>query len=99
MSKSHEQTRMQVERSLRRRYRAERRFRLYGLGAVLLGMAAVVVLFGSIFGRGLSAFRQAEIALDIHYDPAEIDPAGGRLHRLALGRDRTLEMGKRLIVI
>src|SRR5690606_5368011 len=78
MSKSHEQTRMQVEKSLRRRYRAERRFRLYGLGAVLLGMAAVVVLFGSIFGRGLSAFRQAEITLDIHYDPAEIDPAGTR---------------------
>src|SRR5690606_38040282 len=73
-----EHTRAQVERSLRRRYRAERRFRFYGLCAVLMGVAAVLVLFGTIFGRGMSAFRQAEITLDIHYDPAEIDPDGAR---------------------
>src|SRR5690606_9901146 len=78
MSKSHEQTRLQVERSLKRRYRAERRFRIYGLGAVLLGVAAVLLLFGTIFGRGVSAFRQAEITLDIHYDQAAIDPEGTR---------------------
>jgi phosphate transport system permease protein len=78
MSRSHEQTRRQVEKSLRRRYRAERRFRLYGLGAVLLGVLSVLFLFGSIFGNGLSAFRQAELTLDIFYDPATIDPDGGR---------------------
>jgi phosphate transport system permease protein len=78
MNRTHEHTRRQVEKSLRRRYRAERRFRLYGLAAVLLGVLAVLFLFGTIFGRGLSAFRQAELTLQIHYDPAEIDPAGGR---------------------
>jgi phosphate transport system permease protein len=78
MSRSHAETRRQVERSLKRRYRAERRFRLYGLAAVLLGVAMVLILFGTIFGSGLSAFRQAEIALDIHYDPAVIDPSGER---------------------
>jgi phosphate transport system permease protein len=77
-SRSHADTRRLVEKGLRRRYRAERRFRLYGLGAVLLGVVFVLVLFGSIFGRGMSAFRQAELTLDIYYDPAEIDPAGTR---------------------
>ncbi|HUG74030.1 MAG TPA: DUF3333 domain-containing protein, partial [Steroidobacteraceae bacterium] len=75
---AHEHTRAQVEKTLRRRYRAERRFRLYGLTAVLLGVIFVVFLFGSIFGQGVSAFRQAELTLDIHYDEAEIDPAGTR---------------------
>src|SRR5690606_33453776 len=78
MSKTHAETRLQVERSLKRRYWAERRFRFYGLCAVLMGVAAVLVLFGTIFGRGMSAFRQAEITLDIHYDPAVIDPQGTR---------------------
>jgi phosphate transport system permease protein len=77
-SPSHAHTRSLVERGLRRRYRAERRFRLYGLAAVLLGVAFVLFLFGTIFGQGMSAFRQAELTLDIHYDPAEIDPAGTR---------------------
>src|SRR5688572_695249 len=75
---SHEQTRSLVEKGLRRRYRAERRFRLYGLAAVLLGVVFVVFLFGTIFAQGMSAFRQAELTLDIYFDPAEIDPAGTR---------------------
>jgi phosphate transport system permease protein len=78
MNSSHDHTRRQVQKSLRRRYRAERRFRLYGLGAVLLGVAFVVFLFGTIFGQGLSAFRQAELTLEIHFDPQVIDPQGTR---------------------
>jgi phosphate transport system permease protein len=71
-------TRRLVEKSLRRRYWAERRFRAYGLGAVLLGCVFVFFLFGSIISKGYSAFRQAQITLDIHYDPATIDPEGTR---------------------
>lgn len=71
-------TRELVEKSLRRRYWAERRFRFYGIGAVLLGVLFVVFLFGTIISQGYSAFRQAYITLDIHFDPAEIDPAGTR---------------------
>ncbi|HEY8508347.1 MAG TPA: DUF3333 domain-containing protein, partial [Steroidobacteraceae bacterium] len=63
------ETQEQVARSLRRRYRAERRFRAYGLTAVLLGMAFVVFLFATILGQGISVFRQAYIQLEIHYDP------------------------------
>ena len=74
-SRSAAQTRSLVEKSLRRRYWAERRFRFYGLGAVLLGVVFVVFLFGTIIAKGYSAFRQATVTLEVTFDPAVIDPA------------------------
>ena len=74
----HAHTRGLVEKSLARRHRAERRFRALGLFAVLTGVACVLFLFGSIFSRGISAFRQAELVLPVYYDPEVIDPAGSR---------------------
>ena len=76
MSKSVAETRALVEKSLRRRQWAERRFRAYGLGAVLLGLLFVVVLFTSVFSQGWSAFRQTNLTLEVFYDPAVIDPEG-----------------------
>ncbi len=61
---------------LRRRYAAERRFRLYGIVAIavaLLGLAALVV---SIVAKGYTAFTTYEVALEIAFDPAYLDPAG-----------------------
>jgi phosphate transport system permease protein len=87
--RSHEATRGLVAATLRRRYRAERRFRLYGLSAVLLGVASVLFLFVTIFGQGLSAFRQAELTLEIFYDPAEIDPEGARDPAVLAGANYT----------
>ncbi len=68
MSKPETQTRARIEAGLRRRYRAEMRFRFYGLVAVLVGLLSVVILFGNIFSRGWSAFRQAELTLTVTYD-------------------------------
>ncbi len=73
-----EQTRARVEAGLKRRYAAERRFRAYGLGAVLLGLAFVVLLFSTLVSQGWSAFRQAYVTLDVQYDAAIIDPEGTR---------------------
>jgi len=67
-----------VERSLNRRYWAERRFRAYGFAAVTAGMAFLVYLFFVIFSNGLGAFRQTQIRVDLYFDPAVIDPAGTR---------------------
>jgi phosphate transport system permease protein len=72
------ETQERVARSLRRRYWAERRFRFYGMLAVLFGIAFVVFLFATIFSQGISAFRQAYLKLDVFYDPQVIDPAGTR---------------------
>jgi phosphate transport system permease protein len=67
-----------VEKSLRRRYWAERRFRAYGFAAVTAGMLFLVYLFFVIFSNGLGAFQQTRIHVSIFYDPAIIDPAGTR---------------------
>jgi len=75
---SAKETQALVARSIRRRYWAEHRFRTYGLGAVIAGMAFLVYLFFVIFSNGIGAFRQTELRLDVFYDPAIIDPAGTR---------------------
>jgi len=72
------QTQELVEKSLRRRYRAEMRFRAYGLTAVLLGVGFVFFLFINIIGKGTSIFRQSYIEISVYYDPAILDPAGTR---------------------
>src|SRR5262245_29967350 len=76
--RSAQETQAIVERSLRRRYWAERRFRAYGLSAVVAGMVFLVYLFLVIFSNGIGAFRQTQIRLDIFFDPAILDPAGTR---------------------
>ena len=73
-----ERTRRLVEAGLRRRYRAERRFRLYGMLAVLFGLGFVVFLFSSIISTGWTVFQQSYIKLDIDYDPEVLDPEGDR---------------------
>jgi phosphate transport system permease protein len=71
-----QETQAIVERSLRKRYWAERRFRSYGLAAVTAGMAFLIYLFAVIFSNGLGAFRQTQIQLAVFYDPAIVTPSG-----------------------
>ncbi len=72
------ETRRRVDASLRRRYRTERLFRLYGLVSVLLGVSFLVILFTTIIGNGYGAFRQSFVRLEIQFDAAVIDPEGSR---------------------
>ena len=65
MSRTPAETRARVAQSLRRRYWAERRFRAYGLLAVLLGIVFVFFLFGTIVSRGYTAFEQAYLTIYI----------------------------------
>lgn len=64
--------------SLPRRKRAERRFRLYGLVSIAIGLSFLVILFGSIIQKGFSAFTQTVVGLQVHFDPQIIDPDGAR---------------------
>ncbi|HET6160113.1 MAG TPA: phosphate ABC transporter permease PstA [Dongiaceae bacterium] len=74
------------ETRIRRRYAAERRFRLYGVLAIgfavfMLGFLAVTVVL-----QGYSAFWQTRIGLDVVIDPAKVDPQNNRSpESLALG--------------
>ncbi|QXP88190.1 phosphate ABC transporter permease PstA [Methylococcus capsulatus] len=67
-----------VKASLGRRHAAERRFRLYGLMSIGAGILMLVILLVSIFGQGYRAFSQTYVGLDVSFDPAVIDPDGGR---------------------
>ena len=67
-----------VQASLRRRYARERRFRVLGLGAIILGLLFVLLLFADIISKGYSAFVQTHITLPVYFDPQVIDPTGQR---------------------
>ena len=62
-----------VNRGLSKRYRAERRFRLYGFLAIAASMVFLSLLFISIIGRGHTAFQQTFIELDVPFDPEILD--------------------------
>ena len=69
LTKSTKRTLDIVNQSLARRYRAERRFRRYGLGAIILSLCFLSILFISIIANGYTAFQQTFIELDIFFDP------------------------------
>ncbi len=58
-----------VRASLKRRQREETRFRLFGVGAVLVALALVGSLFGTILSKGLPSFWQSTFVMDVHFDP------------------------------
>lgn len=62
-----------VNRGLGRRYRAERRFKLYGLSAIVISMIFLALLFFSIVGTGYSAFFRTVVKLDITFDPETVN--------------------------
>ena len=58
-----------VKRGLARRYRSERRFKFFGLSAIVASLLFLTLLFASIIGNGYTAFGQTFIRLDIFFDP------------------------------
>ena len=58
-----------VNRGLARRYRAEKRFRFYGLMAIVASLLFLSFLFISITGNGYGAFQQTYIQLNVFFDP------------------------------
>ena len=58
-----------MRRGLRRRYRAERRFCMLGLTAILISLFFLFLLFYSIVTDGYSAFYQYHVNLDLFFDP------------------------------
>jgi phosphate transport system permease protein len=63
---------------VRARYRAERRFKAYGLAAIGMTAVFLVVVLADILIRGLPAFTQYGLVLDVKVDPAEVDPQNTR---------------------
>ena len=61
-----------IRAGLSSRHAREKRFRFYGLAAIAFALGAVAILFGMILSKGLPAFTQATLALDVAFDPAII---------------------------
>jgi phosphate transport system permease protein len=71
-----QQTTALVAATIKRRRRAEARFRWYGRCAVFIGIFFVFMLFFSILSKGYTAFQQTYVGLDVTYDPELVDPKG-----------------------
>lgn len=65
-----------VEQRLAKRYRAEIRFRSAGVAAVLISVAILVALLGSIIGKSMPAWTANQITLDVVLDEGLVDPQG-----------------------
>lgn len=63
---------------LRRRYAAERRFRVYGVVAISIGILFLAAMLFSVVTKGYSAFWQTAVHLPITFDEKVIDPSGKR---------------------
>src|SRR5690606_772401 len=64
-----------IRKGLGRRHAAERRFRAYGVIALLIGLGFLIVLFTSIISRGWTAFLQSSMHLEVVFDQQEINPS------------------------
>ena len=61
---------------LRRRHAAERRFRAYGVVAIALSIAFLLLLFTTIVSNAYTALVQTHILLKVDFDAERIDPRG-----------------------
>ncbi|MDK9698400.1 MAG: DUF3333 domain-containing protein, partial [Siculibacillus sp.] len=58
------------------RYRAEARFRAYGIAALVVTTLFLVALLGDIVVKGLPAFWQHSLTLEVAVTAADVDPQG-----------------------
>ena len=81
-----------VRSSLPRRYRAEARFKAYGIIALVLALSFLGLLLTSIISNGYTAFQQSYMKLEFNLDPAVVDPEGN-------GSEASLRTGNYLAVV
>lgn len=67
-----------VTDNVRRRNAAEKRFRFYGLTAIAIGIAALIVLLSSVLSNGSGAFQQTYVTLSVHLPADKLDKQGNR---------------------
>jgi phosphate transport system permease protein len=63
---------------VRARYRAEARFKFYGIAAIAITAIFLVIVLTDILMKGIPAFTQHQLEMQIKIDAAEIDPQGTR---------------------
>jgi phosphate transport system permease protein len=69
---------------LKARYAAERRFRIYGVIAISVGLAFLAIMLITIVSKGYTAFWQTTVTLPITFDEKVIDPSNKRATDLSV---------------
>ncbi len=62
-----------IQQGLARRYRAEKRFKTYGISAILCGVTFLAFLLGTTFVNGYTALLQTYISIDIAVLDSDFD--------------------------
>ena len=68
---------MTKEERLKKRHRAEKRFRFYGLTSIFVALLFVVILVQNIFSKGSSAFKKTVITTEIFFDQELLEIQNG----------------------
>ena len=84
-----------VERRLKARNAAERRFRLYGQVAIAIALGFLVLLLGRIVQQGWSTFIDYRLTTQVYLDPSRIDRAdpGGANYDLLIAEQLLARIG------
>ncbi|MFC3581718.1 phosphate ABC transporter permease PstA [Sphingomonas hylomeconis] len=87
-----------MQRRIRKRYAAERRFRLFGLAAVVLSAGFLAFLMITMLINGLGGFTQTQLKLRVHFpaagltlDPARLAGPGADFALAAAGIERATD--------
>lgn len=75
---SHTNSLFNVSDKTKNRNAAERRFRIYGILAISIGLLMLLVLASTIILRGTSAFQQTFITLEVDLLESKLDKKGNR---------------------
>ena len=75
---SHTNSLFNVSSKTKNRNAAERRFRIYGILAISIGLLMLLVLASTIILRGTSAFQQTFITLNVDLLESKLDKKGNR---------------------
>ena len=72
---------------MRRRNAAEKRFEIYGIAAVVVGVLALAILLISILGNGLSSFRQTFVTFPVALEAGAVEAAEASIVKTSKYRD------------
>lgn len=78
MSSKHHPSLLTQDARTRRRNAAEKRFRVYGLSAIIIGIVFLVLLLTSIVRNGLPAFTQTFLTIEVALPADKLDKNGNR---------------------
>ena len=66
----------QTQKRIKRRYRAEKRFKYFGLAAVCIALVMLGILLVSIISKGYPAFTSTQLAIEVNFDEKILIPDG-----------------------